>query len=326
MNKLYTTRLAFVDGLHNVHRVLVEESSVQVAEAREEEEGESLLAARVEHAMQTAIARSTSSLTPPLLRQAIAHAVFPGGARLRPQLCLIAAIANGDTDPGAADAAAASIELLHCASLVHDDMPCFDNADLRRGRPSVHKKFGEPTALLVGDALIVHAFAEVGRAGHRAGDLLSMLAGAAGAARGIIAGQAWENEPSSSTSVPLEEYHRAKTASLFEAAAMMGAVASRPGADTQAWGRFGEAIGRVYQAADDLADASSSSTLGKPVGQDALLQRPSLVGRSGSPEAARKRLRQLVSEAFVAIPSCGPHGTRLLREWMTLLLNRFNGA
>jgi geranylgeranyl pyrophosphate synthase len=98
------------------------------------------------------------------LAAAMRHAVFPGGARIRPQLCLAVARACGDSDPALADAAAAAIELLHCASLVHDDLPCFDDAPLRRGRASVHCAFGERLAVLAGDALIVQAFQTLG--GH----------------------------------------------------------------------------------------------------------------------------------------------------------------
>ena len=92
------------------------------------------------------------------------HAVLPGGARVRPQLCLSVAQACGDDLPEMSDAAAAAIELIHCASLVHDDLPCFDDADLRRGKPSVHRAYGEPLAVLAGDALIVMAFEALARA------------------------------------------------------------------------------------------------------------------------------------------------------------------
>ena len=108
---------------------------------------------------------------PPLLAAAMRHAVFPGGARIRPQLCLAVARACGDAHPALADAAAAAIELLHCASLVHDDLPCFDDAATRRGQPSVHAAYGERLAVLAGDALIVLAFqtlAAAARAGHAA--------------------------------------------------------------------------------------------------------------------------------------------------------------
>jgi geranylgeranyl diphosphate synthase, type II len=265
------------------------------------------LAGRVEAAMHAAVDRATGPGAPPRLRDAIAYAVFPGGGRLRPQLCLVAALACGDADPDSSDAAAAAIELLHCASLVHDDMPCFDDADARRGKASVHKAFDEATALLVGDALIVQSFAEIARA-PRAGHLASMLAEAAGATRGIIAGQAWESEPA----VALDAYHRAKTASLFEAAAAMGAVAS--GVDPEPWRAFGEAVGRVYQSADDIADATADArALGKPVGKDAELGRPSVVRARGL-DGARAKVEAQLRAVRDAVPP-GP-GEMLVRSWI----------
>ena len=113
---------------------------------------------RIEQALEKAIRRATGSKAPPKIAEAMRYAVFPGGARVRPRLCLAVAQACGDDFPAITDGALAAVELLHCASLVHDDMPCFDDAALRRGRPSVHSTFGEPVALLCGDALIVLAF------------------------------------------------------------------------------------------------------------------------------------------------------------------------
>jgi len=113
------------------------------------------ITARIERSLHAALAPGA---TPPLLSLAMHHAVFPGGARVRPRLCLAAASACGGDDPTLAEAAAAAIELMHCASLVHDDMPCFDDAATRRGRLSVHRAFGEPLALLAGDGLIGMAF------------------------------------------------------------------------------------------------------------------------------------------------------------------------
>ena len=113
---------------------------------------------RIEQSLATAIASGEAHGCPPKLAGAIRHAVFPGGARIRPQLCLAVSQACGDDDPELAEAAATAIELLHCASLVHDDLPCFDDAPTRRGRASVHFAYGESLAVLAGDALIVLAF------------------------------------------------------------------------------------------------------------------------------------------------------------------------
>lgn len=198
--------------------------------------------------------------------------------------------------------AAVALELLHAASLVHDDLPCFDDAATRRGRPSVHARFGEALAVLVGDALIVQSFEALGHATAEAPEalpsLLTTLAAAAGTTRGLLAGQAWESEPSA----PVDEYHRAKTASLFEAAAVMGALAA--GGEAERWRRFGELVGLAYQAADDLLDVvGEAAALGKPTGQDAALGRPSVVRALGV-EGARCRVRERLESAALAVPEC----------------------
>jgi geranylgeranyl diphosphate synthase type II len=271
------------------------------------------LLTRVEGALEAAFrACATGPGCPPRLAEAQRYALFPGGARLRPQLCLLTAVACGDARPALAEAAAASIELLHCASLVHDDLPCFDDADSRRGRPSVHRVFGEPLALLVGDAFIVHAFDVLIRtAARELPELLQTLASAAGTTRGILAGQAWESE----LAAPLDEYQRAKTASLFEAAAAMGAISA--GASPQPWRRFASALGRAYQAADDLNDVlGNAAAIGKPTGRDQALNRPSVV-RAFGVEAARTRVTTLIEGAMAELPRCS--GDHLVREWVTAL-------
>ena len=277
------------------------------------------LSERIEAALEAAFRTCAAGPgCPPRLAEAQRYALFPGGARLRPQLCLLAAVACGDARPALADAAAASIELLHCASLVHDDLPCFDDADSRRGKPSVHRAFGEPLALLVGDAFIVHAFDVLVRAAPRdLGELLQTLVSAAGTTRGILAGQAWESEPMA----PLEEYQRAKTASLFESAAAMGAISA--GASPQPWRRFASALGRAYQAADDLSDAiGSAARIGKPTGRDEALKRPSVV-RAFGVEAARARVTTLIDAAMAELPPCG--GEHEVREWVAGLSARLGG-
>lgn len=262
---------------------------------------------RVEASCTAAIDRASGPGCPPRLREALRYAVFPGGARLRPVLTLAAATACGDPRPHVADAAATAVELVHCASLVHDDLPCFDDAELRRGKRALHRVFGEATALLVGDALIVHAFETLGRAG--AVDELCLLATATGATRGIISGQAWENEPA----VSVDEVHRAKTASLFGASAAMGALSA--GADPEPWRRFGETVGKAYQAADDLSDALlADHESGKSGARDAALGRPSVV-RSYGVAGARARVRQLLGEASDKVPSCAREAT--MRAWLT---------
>jgi len=245
---------------------------------------------RIERALERALTRATPELMPRRLGNALRDAIFPGGARLRPHLCLIAAVANGDPRPSLTARACAAVELIHCASLVHDDLPCFDDAEIRRGRPSIQHAYGEAAAVLVGDQLIVQAFAEIARSPR-------MVVTLAQATRGLVAGQALESE----SEVDLARYHRAKTGSLFSAAAALGAISA--GADPARWRQFGLAVGQAYQAADDLADVTGDAkTIGKPVGQDKLRGRPNLVAGSGI-DGGKRRLRSLLAEASLRAPA-----------------------
>ncbi len=266
---------------------------------------------RIERALERALSFATAGDRPPLLCQAVNHAVFSDGARVRPRLCLAVAEACGDPYPEAATAAGSAIELLHCASLVHDDMPCFDNSDLRRGKPSVHAAFGEPLALLAGDALIVLAFETLARecavTPHRLAPLISTVARAVGMPNGIVAGQAWESE----TDICVEEYHRTKTASLFVGATAAGAIAAD--SDPQPWMEVGRQLGAAYQVADDLRDlAGSAEEIGKPCGQDAGNEQPNMVDELGVP-ACLAKLQNYVTNAIDAVPDVpGSDGLRNL--------------
>lgn len=262
------------------------------------------LAQRIEAALENAVASAMACPCPPKLAAALHYAVFPGGARVRPRLCYAVALACGDDCPSVADGAASAIELLHCASLVHDDLPCFDDADLRRGKASVHKAFGEPIAVLAGDALIVSAFEALGRcvsvAPLRAAGLMSIVGRAVGGPTGIVAGQAWECEVEGS--VDLAAYHAAKTGSLFSAATLAGAMAA--GYEAEPWRRLGECLGEAYQVADDICDLVADPELrGKPADQDRSRGRPNAVAQLGL-EAAVLRLKGLLGEAMDSIPPC----------------------
>ncbi len=256
--------------------------------------------ARIEETLEHVIVGARGAGAPPLLASALHYAVFPGGHRIRPHLCLAVAQACGDGHAPASAAAAAAIELLHCASLVHDDLPCFDDADTRRGKPSVHAQFGTPIAVLAGDALIVLAFETLARAAppERLPLLISIVAAAVGAPSGIVAGQAWECE----AAVPLVDYQRAKTGALFVGSTMAGAAAA--GAQPEPWRRLGEALGEAYQVADDLRDVlCDAEELGKPIGQDAARYRPNAAAQLGI-GGAKARLEQLVRAAADSIPDC----------------------
>ena len=264
---------------------------------------------RIERALRAGLATSLQRGHPPKLAAAMQHAVFPGGARIRPTLTLAVAMACGEDDAGLSEAAAAAIELLHCASLVHDDLPCFDAADTRRGRPSVQRAFGERLAVLAGDALIVAAFEVLAcnskRHLSRLPVLLKTVCRGVGMPMGIVAGQAWECEPQLS----LREYQQAKTGSLFASATMAAAAAA--GADPGPWRALGDCMGEAFQVADDILDAASdASKIGKPVGRDVALGRPSAVRELGLHGAIR-RLNLLVAEAIDSVPVCsGADGLR----------------
>ena len=258
--------------------------------------------ARIERSLLAALAIADRPGCPPRLGAAMRHGVFPRGARIRPRLCLAVAAACGEDEPDITDAAAAAIELLHCASLIHDDLPCFDDAATRRGRPSVHAAFGQPLAVLAGDALIVLAFQSLAQAAQhvptRLGALIATVSGAVGVPCGIVAGQAWECEDS----VDLAQYQREKTGALFAAATVAGAASA--GAEAELWRRLGATLGEAFQVADDILDGcAAAETIGKPVGQDAAHLRPNAVAELGL-AGAFDRLDRLAEEAVEAVPPC----------------------
>lgn len=257
---------------------------------------------RIELALEETLRAFENQGGPNSLSQAIRYAVIPGGARIRPQLCLAVAIACGNDDPSLAMGAGVALELLHCGSLVHDDLPCFDNSELRRGMPSVHKAYGERLAVLAGDALIVMAFESLLHAAqdslNRLAPVMKIIAQGVGSPHGIIAGQAWECE----SKVDLRVYQKAKTGALFSAATTAGAAAA--GSDPVVWGLLGESLGEAYQVADDIRDViGDMESLGKPVGKDEELDRPSATRRLGL-DGAVEYFDELVARAIRSIPDC----------------------
>jgi geranylgeranyl diphosphate synthase, type II len=248
----------------------------------------------IEMALAAALSGACSTECPPKFADALHYSVFPGGARVRPKLVLAVAQACGAADPSAAMAGACAIEMLHCASLVHDDLPCFDGAAYRRGKPSVHVAFGERLAVLAGDALIIEAFATTAACPQ----ITRIVAQSVGAPRGICAGQAWECE----STMDLVRYQRAKTGALFAACTMVGAAAAAR--DPQPWHALGMLIGEAFQVADDVRDvAGVSGEIGKPTGQDQANGLPNMVSTLGF-EGAMQHLENLLDRVVASIPDC----------------------
>lgn len=260
------------------------------------------LQTRINSAVEAAIRIGQGGTPPAKLKDALHYACTPGGARIRPTILTSVAMACGDDSPKMTDAAAAALELIHCASLVHDDLPCFDDADIRRGKPSVHRAYSEPLAVLTGDSLIILAFEVLAMAAEHSPDravrLIRTLTRQSGMPHGICAGQGWESEEK----IDLSAYHKSKTGALFIAATQMGAIAA--GQDEEPWFELGARIGEAFQVADDLRDALyDAEKLGKPAGQDEIHGRPNAVLALGI-GGATKRLKDILGGAIASIPSC----------------------
>jgi geranylgeranyl diphosphate synthase type II len=252
----------------------------------------------------------------PTLKEAMNYALFPGGGRMRPLLLTTVAEVLGATDLELVQAAAASLELLHSASLVHDDLPCFDDAAWRRGRRSLHTVYGEPLAVLVGDGLIALAFRILAQniTPRRA----AVLAEVGQVASTMVCGQAQESE----SQVALSTYHHCKTGCLFESAAVCGALAA--GAPPEPWRLFGRRIGAIYQLADDVFDVvGSGQDVSKPTGRDALLGRPNYALAHGT-QAAWAALDERFGELRSSLPSHSAMAP--FHHWLDILERHVRGA
>lgn len=242
---------------------------------------------------------------PTRLHEAMHYALFPGGKRLRPMLALLGCAAAGG-DPARALRAAAALECLHTYSLVHDDLPCMDDDDLRRGRPTCHKVFGEALALLAGDALLTVAFEGAADAGAAAVVELARAAGSLGMVGGQVEDLAAEGDAGGHTLERVSWIHDHKTGALITASLLVGALAADGGkapADLLARLRsFGDLLGRAFQIADDCLDLTGSAAeLGKnPLADVALgkLTWPAMIGL----EASQREARRLADEARAAAP------------------------
>ena len=262
---------------------------------------------------------------------AMRYAVLDGGKRLRPLLVLAACEAVGGS-PQAALRSACAVELIHAYSLVHDDMPCMDNDVLRRGKPTVHVKFGEAQALLAGDALQALAFEfltpEDGTVdAAMQARLCRMLASAAGF-RGMAGGQAIDlaSVGLMLDSTQLHEMHRLKTGALLQASVMMGAsCGTASGAVLDALRDYGAVVGLAFQVVDDILDVTAdSATLGKTAGKDVAQDKPTFVSLMGL-EASKDYAQQLLARALTsldALESSGLHRAAALRALADMLVNR----
>lgn len=249
---------------------------------------------------------------PPSIHQAMRHSVFAGGKRLRPILCLEGGrLFNGEE--GSLLRLGCALELIHTYSLIHDDLPALDNDDLRRGKPTCHKAFGEATAILAGDALLTLAFevmSVLGQSPVRRLRVIHELAQAIGAVGGMVAGQVLDLETAGrpATAETVHLIHSAKTGAFIRAAVRSGALEAGAGEDDlAAVGVFGAKIGLAFQIADDILDVTSSrEKLGKSVGKDDQQHKATYPAIHGLEESRRIATR-LVGEACEAL---APYGDR----------------
>ena len=264
---------------------------------------------------------------PATIHAAMRHSVFAGGKRLRPILCMEAARMICGALPDGVDELGAAIEMLHTYSLIHDDLPALDNDDLRRGRPTCHKVYGEAMAILAGDALQTYAYEVMARLRCRPEArvrIIEEMAHSTGTIDGMIGGQVMDLEaehkrPDAET---LNYIHRAKTGALITGALVAGALyANASEAGVERIRGFGRDAGLAFQIADDILDVTQTSEqLGKTAGKDLAAEKttyPSLYGL----EASEKKAAELISSACAQLDSFGEHGNPL-KEIARFLVER----
>jgi geranylgeranyl diphosphate synthase, type II len=285
------------------------------------EEGRKLADAALERLLPAASERPTS------IHQAMRHSVFAGGKRLRPILCMEAGCAvAGSLPPGIEDLGAA-LEMLHTYSLIHDDLPALDNDDLRRGRPTCHKVFGEAIAILAGDALQTRAYEVLSRLGCPSDArvrIIEDIARGTGTVNGMIGGQVvdLEAERTKPDAETLEYIHRSKTAALITASVVSGGLYAGASSEQVSQLRsFGQAIGLAFQIVDDILDVTQTSEqLGKTAGKDVASEKatyPALFGL----EESRKRADALLQLAGQAVENFSSRGN-VLKDLARFLIER----
>src|SRR5438105_11715647 len=264
---------------------------------------------------------------PSLIHQAMRYSVFAGGKRIRPILCM-EAFRIFSTDTASVLPVACALEFIHTYSLIHDDLPALDNDDLRRGRPTCHKKFGEAMAILAGDALLTLAFETLAGAPLPPAERVALvreIAAASGTRDGMVGGQVadLEAERKQASAELLEYIHRSKTAALIRASIVSGAIAAGASDEEQERLRtFGGLIGWAFQVTDDILDVEeSSASLGKTAGKDQAQQKatyPALFGLEKSHQFAR----ELAARAMAALDTFGARAANLRELGEFLVLRR----
>ncbi|HMB84005.1 MAG TPA: farnesyl diphosphate synthase [Terriglobales bacterium] len=276
---------------------------------------------------------------PTSIHRAMRHSVFAGGKRLRPILCMeagrmIGAASFAGSLPTGIEQVGAALEMLHTYSLIHDDLPALDNDDLRRGRPTCHKAFGEATAILAGDALQTQAYevlAQIGCPAEACVAIIREIAHATGTIDGMIGGQVvdLETEHKKPDLATLEYIHRSKTAALITASVVSGGIyagALYTGATSADIGRlriYGQSIGLAFQIVDDVLDLTQTSEqLGKTAGKDKAAEKATYPALFGI-EESMSRADALVGQACAELDKFGESATTL-KELARFLLARKN--
>ena len=268
-----------------------------------------------------------ASQYPPSIHEAMRHSVFAGGKRLRPILCMEAAQMIAGCVPEGVDELGAALEMLHTYSLIHDDLPALDNDDLRRGRPTCHKAFGEATAILAGDALQTYAYEVLAKLQCPAEARVAIIAEVArdtGTIGGMIGGQvmdlaAQHLHPDAKT---LEYIHRSKTGALLTASVVTGGIyAGANASQLQNLRAFGQNIGLAFQIVDDVLDVTQTSEqLGKTAGKDSATEKATYPALFGI-EDSLKQADELVAAADAALDPFGARAATL-RDIAKFLVER----
>jgi geranylgeranyl diphosphate synthase, type II len=259
-----------------------------------------------------------SSERPSSIHQAMRHSVFAGGKRIRPILCMEAGRAVAGALPAGIEEVGAALEMLHTYSLIHDDLPALDNDDLRRGRPTCHKAFGEAIAILAGDALQTQAYEVLSRVQCPPGArvrIIEAIARGTGTIQGMIGGQVidLEAEHTRASAETLEYIHHSKTAALITASVVSGGIyAGGTQLQIDSLRSYGDSIGLAFQIVDDILDVTQTSEqLGKTAGKDVASEKatyPALFGL----EESRKKAAELLQSASKALASFGTRAAELM--------------